>query len=72
MIWDFHGPHAQGTAEHHAIHLKQFADKESIDIRSHGSERLSDAHHIAFLVVQRKDMIPVRDALRPNRATTSE
>jgi hypothetical protein len=71
MIWDFHGPHAEGTAEHHAIHLKQFAEKESLEFRESGSEIISESHHIAYLVIQRTDMILVRDALRPNRATTA-
>lgn len=71
MIWDFHGPHAEGTATHHAIHLKQFAEKESIEFREDGSEKLGANHHIAYIVIKRSDMILVRDALRPNRATTA-
>ena len=71
LIWDFHGPHAQGTAEHHAIHLDEFCKKEGITSNGHGAEQLTENHHIAFLIVERKDMIIVRDALRPARATTA-
>ena len=72
LIWDFHGPHAEGTAKHHAIHLGQFCTKEEIESKGHGSEQVSETHHLAFLLVQKKDMIIVRDALRPARATLAE
>jgi len=68
LIWDLRGPEAEGTAKHHAIHLGQFAEKEHIDSFGHGHELISSAHAIAFLIVERKDMIIVRDALRPDRA----
>jgi len=71
LIWDFHGPQAKGTAEHHAIHLSQFAEKEGIEYFDHGAEEITPAHHIAYLTIGRKDMILVRDALRPSRATTT-
>jgi hypothetical protein len=69
LIWDFHGPHAEGTAKHHAIHLDEFAKKEGIESQGHGSESVSKTHFIAYLIVQRKHMTIVRDALRPARAT---
>jgi len=68
LIWDMHGQHAKGTAEHHAIHLKEFAERENIQTRDVGTEDFSEMHSIAFMVVEEKDMITVRDALRPQRA----
>lgn len=68
LIWDFYGGHAKGTAEHHSIHLGEFAQREKISAHGHGTEQLAENHVIAFLVVDEKDMIPVRDALRPQRA----
>ncbi len=68
LIWDLRGSDAEGTAKHHAVHLGQFAEKEHIDSYGHGHEQLSTVHSIAFLIVDRKDMITVRDALRPDRA----
>jgi hypothetical protein len=68
LIWDLRGPEAEGTAKHHAVHLGQFAKKEQIDSYGHGHEQISTVHSIAFLIVERKDMVIVRDALRPNRA----
>lgn len=72
LIWDMHGQHAKGTAEHHAIHLKEFAEREKIEVMDVGIETFSDLHTMAFMVVKEKDMITVRDALRPQRAELAE
>lgn len=72
LIWDMHGQHAKGTAEHHAIHLKEFAEREKIEVMDVGIETFSDMHTMAFMVVKEKDMITVRDALRPQRAELAE
>lgn len=72
LIWDMHGTHAKGTAEHHAVHLKEYAEKEQITTDEVGTEDYTDMHSIAFMVVEEKDMITVRDALRPQRAEVAE
>jgi hypothetical protein len=30
LIWDFHGGHAKGTADHHSIHLGEYATREKV------------------------------------------
>jgi len=67
LIWDFHGPDAFKIAQHHEIHLKQFIQLENFDINLTGVEALNDLHIIAYLVVDEKDMKPIRDALKPHR-----
>ncbi|MFD2725817.1 hypothetical protein [Hyunsoonleella rubra] len=67
LIWDFRGPDAQRIAEHHEIHLKEYIKREQLDLNITGVEVLSEAHSIAFLVVDESDMRPVRDALKPHR-----
>lgn len=67
LIWDFHGPDAYKIAEHHEIHLKQYIQLEKLAITLTGFEALNDMHSIAFLVVDEKDMKPIRDALKPHR-----
>ena len=67
LIWDFRGPEALPTAKHHAIHLKEFAVKEKllyheVDVTEH-----SDYFAIAYIVVDEKDMLIYRDALKPHR-----
>lgn len=74
LIWDFHGTDAEGTAKHHAIHLREYAAKVGLNTYGVGeeilveTEPLRQAHVIAYMIVDRDDMIEVRDALRPQRA----
>ena len=72
LIWDFHGPDAEGIAKHHVIHLKEFAEREMIQTFGFGEKNLTDSHVIAFMVVLEKDMITVRDLLRPHRGEVFE
>lgn len=72
LIWDMHGPHAKGTAEHHAIHLQEYADREKVETIAVGTEDFSEMHTIAYMIVWEQDMITVRDTLRPQRAELAE
>lgn len=67
LIWDFRGPASAKTAEHHDIHLKEYVAAEQLAPGITGWEAFGEMHAIAFLVVEEKDMIPVRDRLRPHR-----
>lgn len=67
LIWDFYGPDAHKIAEHHEIHLKEYIQLENIDITITGFKVVSDSHTIAFLVVNKSEMKPIRDALKPHR-----
>jgi hypothetical protein len=72
LIWDFHGGHAKGTADHHSIHLGEYATREKVSSHGNGVEQLTEMHSIAYLIVDEKDMIIVRDALKPQRAELAE
>lgn len=67
LIWDFRGPAAAKTAEHHEIHLKEYTVIEKLPINITGFEAINDMHAIAYMVVREEDMILVRDALKPHR-----
>jgi len=67
LIWDFRGPYALKTAEHHELHLKDYIVIQKLDITITGVEKLTDMHTIAFLVVNESEMKPIRDALKPHR-----
>ncbi len=67
LIWDFRGPAAAKTAEHHEIHLKEYIEIEKLPLKITGFQILNDMHAIAFMVVTDEYMIPVRDALIPHR-----
>lgn len=67
LIWDFYGPYASKTAQHHEIHLKEYVKLEKLNISITGFETVTEVHSIAFLVVDETEMKPVRDALKPHR-----
>lgn len=72
MIWDFRGPAAEKTAEHHEIHLKEFIEIEKLPLELTGFDVLNEMHAIAFMVVTDEHLVLVRDALKPHRAEIFE
>ncbi len=68
LIWDFHGPEAEKIAEHHAIHLREFSEKEELPFLKAGTETVSESHSLAYITVNEEHMITYRDALIPKRA----
>ena len=67
LIWDFKGPDGLETAKHHGVHLKEFAQKESLNFHEVAFEALNEMHAIAFITVNEIDMKIFRDALKPHR-----
>lgn len=67
LIWDFRGPAAAKTAEHHVIHLKEFIASEKLQLNITDVQHVNDMYSLAFLVVEESEMLKVRDALKPHR-----
>lgn len=67
LIWDFRGEAAAKTAEHHVIHLNEYLENEKIILEKTGFEVINEMHAIAYIVVEKKDMIQFRDVLKPHR-----
>lgn len=67
LIWDFRGPVASKTAEHHEKHLIEYIAIEKLPLNITGFEIINDMHATAFMVVEESNMIVVRDALKPHR-----
>ncbi|PIB38939.1 hypothetical protein [Maribacter sp. 4G9] len=67
LIWDFRGPAALKTAEHHEIHLEEFIALEKADVITTGHKEMNEMHSIAYMVVHERDMIAMRDKLKPHR-----
>lgn len=72
LIWDFRGQAAAKTAEHHEIHLKEYIQIEQLALNNTGFTIINELYAIAFMVVEEKDMILVRDALKPHRGEVYE
>ena len=67
LIWDFKGTASLKTAEHHCIHLKEFAEIEQLHFYEIDFLTISEMHTIAFITVDEVDMKIYRDALKPHR-----
>lgn len=67
LIWDFRGPAAAKTAEHHEIHLKDYIKAENLKQSITGYTSINEMYSLAYMVVEESEMIAVRDALKPHR-----
>ncbi|MDZ7612649.1 MAG: hypothetical protein U5K51_02165 [Flavobacteriaceae bacterium] len=71
LIWDFRGPEALKIAEHHCVHLEEFALKANLDYQPCAVMEYSELYSIAFITVNERDMLVFRDALKPHRGEVS-
>lgn len=72
LIWDFRGPAAAKTAEHHEKHLKEYIAIEQLPLEITGFQIHNDLQATAFMVVTDAEMVQVRDALKPHRGELYE
>lgn len=70
LIWDFRGPDAKHIAEHHAKHLKEFAQARKLNNFSCSVEERTPMLASASLEVEENESQPVQAALRPHRIIT--
>ncbi len=67
LIWDFVGDNTEGTADHYAIHLREYLESKKYENYPVGFEKLTPDHAIAFMIIPEDKVIELRDALRPQR-----
>ena len=67
LIWEFRGPNALRTAEHHEIHLKEYFTIEGISALETGVVSVSDFNATAFCIVAMSHVPSLRAALKPHR-----
>lgn len=72
LIWDFRGPYSLKTAEHHVIHLKEYATAENVPVLDTGIESVNEMHTIAYMVVPESVMNRTRDDLKPHRGQVAQ
>ncbi|GAA0873060.1 hypothetical protein GCM10009117_22070 [Gangjinia marincola] len=72
LIWDFRGPTAKQTAEHHEIHLKEYSTAQNLTLTTTGTMDISELYSIAYMIVTPTEMPEVRDALKPHRGQYAE
>ena len=67
LIWNFNGKDGLKTAEHHLVHLKEFAQMESVPILKYGVNKTSPLSCEAFIVVEMEWVEKLRTQLKPNK-----
>ena len=67
LIWNFNGQDGLKTAEHHLVHLKEFAQMEAVTILKSGINKTSPLSCEAFIVVEMKWVEKLRTQLKPNK-----
>jgi hypothetical protein len=72
LIWNFSGPDAEGTAKHHEIHIREFLEKNNFNDLITGVDYQTEIVWSAYLIVDEKDMILFRDALKPHKGEIAD
>lgn len=72
MLWDFKGPNALKTAEHHVIHLDEFIVSEKIEDSFTQVQTIADNHVVAEMIIPNKYMTDLRTRLKPTRGQLYE
>ena len=67
LIWNFNGQDGLKTAEHHLVHLKEFAQLEAVPILKSGINKTSPLSCEAFIVVEMEWVEKLRTQLKPNK-----
>jgi hypothetical protein len=67
MLWDFKGPNALKTAEHHVIHLNEFIISEKMTDSFTQVQTISSHYSIAEMIVPNRYMNDLRERLKPTR-----
>ena len=66
LIWNFNGQDGLKTAEHHLVHLKEFAQMEAVSILKSGVNKTSPLSCEAYIIVEMEWVEKLRTQLKPN------
>jgi len=67
LVWNFSGEGALKTAEHHLIHLKEYCQREKVEVIQYGTEAINDFSAISFMIVEKNLAPQLRDSLKPHQ-----
>jgi len=67
LIWNFNGQDGLKTAEHHLVHLKEFAQMEAVPILKSGINKTSPLSCEAYIIVEMEWVEKLRTKLKPNK-----
>ena len=67
LIWNFNGQDGLKIAEHHLLHLKEFAQMESVPIIKSGVNETTPLSCEAYIIIEMKWVEKFRSKLKPNK-----
>lgn len=67
LIWNYNGQDGLKTAEHHLVHLKEFAQLEAVPILKSGINKTSPLSCEAYIIVEMEWVEKLRTQLKPNK-----
>ena len=67
LIWNFNGQDGLKTAEHHLVHLKEFAQMEAVPVLKSWVNKTSPLSCEAHIIVEMKWVEKLRTQLKPNK-----
>lgn len=67
LTWNFNGQDGLKTAEHHLLHLKEFAQMESVPIIKSGVNRVTSLSSEAYIIVEMEWVKKLRSKLISNK-----
>ena len=67
FTWNFNGQDGLKTAEHHLVHLKEFAQMESVPIIKSGVNKITPLSCEAYIIVEMEWVEKLRSKLKPNK-----
>lgn len=69
LLWDFRGPDSFETAQHHVIHLKEFAQLENKPFLESTVIEQNKYVNSAFIIISEEYLDLFKNALKPHRIT---
>tara|TARA_B100001057_G_C22458538_1_gene797902 strand:+ start:454 stop:690 length:237 start_codon:yes stop_codon:yes gene_type:complete len=67
LIWNFNGKDALKIAEHHLMHLREFAQMEVVPLLKYGVNKTSHLSCEAYIIVEMEYVKKIRTQLKPNK-----
>jgi len=67
LVWNFSGEGALKTAEHHLVHLKEYAQSEKVEVVEFGTQQQTEFTAIAFIIVAKDLVNHLRKSLKPHQ-----
>ena len=66
LVWNFSGEGALKTTEHHLIHLKEYCQRERVEVLEYGTEKNAFSA-FSFMIVDKDLATSLRVSLKPHQ-----